>query len=76
MEGFLPAVNSAVGALVESDPSFEAWLSVLDSAKFYPTTKAEWNDVKQGVIAVEQSALTGGDVRQLLDELQAKVSAK
>ncbi|MBQ9010500.1 MAG: extracellular solute-binding protein [Clostridia bacterium] len=76
MEGFLPAVNSAVGALVASDPSFEAWLNVLDSAKFYPTTKAEWNDVKQGVIAVEQSALTGGDVRQLLDDLQAKVTGK
>ncbi|MBQ8092895.1 MAG: extracellular solute-binding protein [Clostridia bacterium] len=76
MEGFLPAVNSAVGALVASDPSFEAWLSVLDSAKFYPTTKAEWNDVKQGVIAVEQSALTGGDVRTLLNDLQAKVTGK
>ena len=76
MEGFLPAVNSAVGALVAADPSFEAWLSVLDSAKFYPVTKAEWNDVKQGVIAVEQSALTGGDVRALLDELQAKVTGK
>lgn len=76
MEGFLPAVNSAVGALVASDPSFEAWLSVLDSAKFYPTTKAEWNDVKQGVIAVEQSALTGGNVKDLLDDLQAKITGK
>ncbi len=76
MEGFLPAVNSAVGALVEADPSFEAWLTVLDSAKFYPTTKAEWNDVKQGVIRVEQTALTGGDVKTLLDELQAEITGK
>ena len=76
MEGFLPAVNSAVGALVEADPSFEAWLSVLDSAKFYPTTKAEWNDVKQGVIRVEQTALTGGDVKTLLDDLQATITGK
>ena len=76
MEGFLPAVNSAVGALVEADPSFAAWLDVLASAKFYPVTKAEWNDVKQGVIAVEQEALTGGDVKQLLDDLQAKITGK
>ena len=69
-------MNSAVGALVEADPSFAAWLDVLASAKFYPVTKAEWNDVKQGVIAVEQEALTGGDVKQLLDDLQAKITGK
>ena len=76
MEGFLPAVNSAVGALVEADPTFQAWLDVLGSAKFYPTTKAEWNDVKQGVIDVEQQALTGGNVKELLDALQAKITGK
>ena len=76
MEGFLPAVNSAVGALVEADPSFQAWLDVLGGAKFYPTTKAEWNDVKQGVIEVEQQALTGGNVKELLDALQAKITGK
>ena len=74
MEDFLPAVNSAVAALVEANPSFEAWLSVLDSAQFYPTAKAEWDAVKQGVIAVEQNALTGGDVKALLDQLQADVT--
>ena len=76
MEGFLPAVNSAVGALVEADPSFQAWLDVLGGAKFYPTTKAEWNDVKQGVIDVEQQALTGGNVKELLDALQTKIAGK
>ena len=74
MEDFLPAVNSAVAALVEANPSFEAWLNVLDGCKFYPTAKAEWIDVKQGAAAVEQSALTGGDVKTLLDELQAKIT--
>ena len=74
MEGFLPAVNSSVAALVESDPSFEAWLSVLDSCKFYPTALDNWDAIKQGVIEVEQSALTGGDVKTLLDELQAKIA--
>ena len=76
MEGFLPAVNSAVAALVEADPSFEAWLNVLGTAAFYPTAKAEWNDVKQGVISVEQEALTGGDVRTLLDALQTAITGK
>lgn len=70
MEGFLPAVNSAVEALVASDPSFEAWLDVLGSCKFYPTAKAEWDQVKQGVIAAEQSALTGADIQAELDALQ------
>ena len=74
MEGFLPAVNSAVGALVEADPSFEAWLDVLAGAKFYPTAMAEWDQVKQGVIAVEQDGLTGGDVQAGLDALQAQIA--
>lgn len=74
MEGFLPAVNSAVGALVEADPSFEAWLTVLDSCKFYPTAKGEWDQVKQGVIAAEQAALNGADVKAELDALQAELT--
>ena len=73
MEGFLPAVNSAVEALVEADPSFEAWLDVLGGCQFYPTAKAEWDQVKQGVIAAEQNALTGADVQAELDALQAEL---
>ena len=73
MEGFLPAVNSAVEALVESDPSFGAWLDVLASCQFYPTAKAEWDQVKQGVINAEQSALTGSDIQEALDALQAEL---
>ena len=76
MEGFLPAVSSAVSFLVEADPSFEAWLTVLDSCQFYPTAKAEWIDVKQGVIDVQQNAILGGDVSALLDELQTKITGK
>ena len=71
MEGFLPAVNSAVEALVASDPSFEAWLDVLGTCQFYPAAKAEWDQVKQGVIAAEQAALTGADIQTELDNLQA-----
>ena len=74
MEGFLPAVNSAVEALVASDPTFEAWLDVLGGCQFYPTAKAEWDQVKQGVIAAEQNALTGADVQAELDALQAELT--
>ncbi len=73
MEGFLPAVNSAVEALVESDASFAAWLDVLGSCQFYPTAKAEWDQVKQGVIAAEQNALTGSDIQAELDALQEQL---
>ena len=74
METFLPAVNSAVGALVESDPSFEAWLNVLANCRFYPAANSKWADVRNGVVVdVEQRALTGEEVRPLLDALQAKI---
>ena len=74
MEGFLPAVNSAVEALVAADPSFEAWLDVLGGCQFYPTAKAEWDQVKQGVIAAEHNALTGAEVQAELDALQAELT--
>ncbi len=75
MEGFLPAVNSAVESLVEADPTFEAWLDVLGGCQFYPTAKAEWDQVKQGVIAAEQNALTGSDIKEELDALQAELTS-
>ncbi len=75
METFLPAVNSAVGALVEADPSFEAWLNVLGNCRFYPAAKSEWADVRNGIVVdVEQRALTGEEVRPLLDALQTKIA--
>lgn len=73
MEGFLPAVNSAVEELVAMDESFTSWIEVLDTSKFYPTDKAEWDAVKQGVISAEQAALKGNDVREELDALQARL---
>ena len=51
-----------------------SWIDILDSCKFYTTAKAEWADVKQGVINVEQNALLGGDVQELLDDLQAEIA--
>ena len=77
METFLPAVNSAVGALVEADPTFETWLNVLGNCRFYPAAKAEWADVRNGVVVdVEQRALTGEEVKPLLDALQTKIAGE
>ena len=49
-------------------------MDIVGSCKFYPTAKAEWADVKQGVINVEQQALLGGSVRELLDALQSDIA--
>lgn len=73
MEDFLPATKTGADAMVKADDSYSGWLDILASAKFYPTAKAEWIDVKQGVIDAEQQALLGGDVKQLLKDLQDSV---
>ena len=74
MEDFLPATSTGGALVVEQNPAMAAWLDVVGSAKFYPTAKAEWADVKQGVIKVQQEALLGGDVQGLLDALQADIA--
>jgi len=74
MEGFLPATIAGGEALAASDPAQAPWVDIIGSCKFYPTAKAEWADVKQGVINVEQNALLGGDVQQLLDDLQSQIA--
>jgi multiple sugar transport system substrate-binding protein len=74
MEGFLPATSAGGEAVAAADEAMAAWVDIVGSSKFYPTAKAEWADVKQGVISVEQNALLGGDVKTLLDELQAQIA--
>ncbi len=74
MEDFLPATSTGGALVVEQNPAMAAWLDVVGSAKFYPTAKAEWADVKQGVIAVQQEVLLGGNAQELLDELQADIA--
>ena len=74
MEGFLPATKAGGEAVAAADESMAAWVDIVGSSKFYPTAKAEWADVKQGVIDVEQRALLGEDVQTLLDDLQAEIA--
>ena len=73
MEGFLPATSAGGEIVAASDPDMAPWVDIVGSCKFYPTAKAEWADVKQGVIDVEQHALLGGDVAELLNTLQASL---
>ncbi|MBR5020402.1 MAG: extracellular solute-binding protein [Oscillospiraceae bacterium] len=74
MEGFLPATSAGGEAMAAADPALAAWIDIVGSAQFYPTAKAEWADVKQGVINVQQQALLGGNVQELLDGLQAQIA--
>lgn len=74
MEGFLPATSTGGEILAKADESMASWVDIVGSCKFYPTAKTEWDDVKQGVINVEQQALLGGNVKELLDELQAEIA--
>ena len=74
MEGFLPATSAGGAIMAAADPDAAAWIDIVGSSKFYPTAKAEWADVKQGVINVQQNALLGGNVQELLDNLQAEIA--
>ena len=74
MEDFLPATSTGGEIMAAADPAAASWIEIVGSAKFYPTAKAEWADVKQGVINVEQQALLGGNVQELLDNLQSEIA--
>lgn len=73
MEGFLPATTTGGEALAAEDEAMAEWIEIVGSCKFYPTAKAEWADVKQGVIDVEQNALLGESVQEQLDNLQGEI---
>ena len=74
MEDFRPATSTGNELCAAADPGMAAWIDVIGSAKFYPAAKAEWADVKQGVIAVQQEVLLGGNAQELLDALQAEIA--
>ena len=74
MENFLPATSTGGEIMAAADPDAASWIEIVGSAKFYPTAQAKWADVKQGVINVEQQALLGGNVQELLDALQVQIA--
>lgn len=75
MEDFLPVTSSGARLMVKAKPSTAGWMNIVGACHFPPVSKTEWAEVKQGVIHAQQQALYGGNVQQLLDDLQAKIVA-
>ncbi|MBQ6833178.1 MAG: extracellular solute-binding protein [Lachnospiraceae bacterium] len=88
-EGFLPATldaseylaknaeNHIVGGSDKTGSSeyFATFCALLPSCQFYPMQKAEWMDVRNGVIDVEQQVCTGSiGAQEALDKLQESVT--
>lgn len=88
-EGFLPATQDSSEYLAANAEShtvggsdktgdseyFKTFCAVLPNCQFYPMQKAEWMDVRNGVIDVEQQVCTGTiDAQTALDQLQASVT--
>ena len=89
-EGFLPATTSAsenlaanaenyiVGGTEDTTGNseyFATFCATLPTCSFYPMQKAEWMDVRNGVIDVEQQVCSGTTTAQeALDALQASVA--
>ena len=74
MEDFLPATSTGNELCAQADPGMAAWIDVIGSAKFYPAAKAEWADVKLGVIDAQQRVLLGENAQDVLNELQAEIA--
>lgn len=89
-EGFLPATQDASDNLAAnaekykvggSDDAtgdseyFKTFCAVLPTCQFYPMQKAEWMDVRNGVIDVEQQVCEGtASAQEALDKLQESVA--
>ena len=74
MEDFLPATSTGNELCAQANPGMKAWIDVIGSAKFYPAAKAEWMDVKLGVIDAQQRVLLGENAQDVLNELQAEIA--
>ena len=74
MEDFLPATSTGNELCAQANPGMTAWIDVSGSAKFYPAAKAEWMDVKLGVIDAQQRVLLGENAQDVLHELQAEIA--
>lgn len=75
MEGCLPVTRTGGRALAAADSGAAKGIGTLSGCRFYAAEKAFWAAVKPGVIRAQQQALLGGDVRELLDNLQAEITA-
>lgn len=69
-EGMLPVTQSGAEAM-KSDPVAGPFVELLQSARFYPTTDANWPSVNQEAVAKLGLAISGEQTaQQVLDALQ------
>ena len=87
-EGFLPVTTDSSALLAKDAAKFSVggtgapgdseyfanFSNILLSCNFYPSSRSEWIDVKQGVIEAEQQICQGADAQATLDALQAKIA--
>lgn len=74
-ESMLPATATGAEYLAEQDESYATYVEILGSAKFYPSSEPQWDDVKAGVRDAMQLALVGDRTAQAaLDELQEQLT--
>ena len=73
-EGLLPASRAAAAALPESCPLRELCPQLLESCRPLPVGAPGWDAVSEGLYAVLQLSLIGGDYGAALDLLQASVT--
>ena len=73
-EGFLPATSTGMAQFAQDNSFLASWADILPNCRFYPANKSGWGTARQGVIGVLGEASNGGDVRQLLDDLQAQLT--
>ena len=74
MENFIPATSTGGEICIQLQPELEAWINIVSGAQFYPAAKAEWMDVKLGVIDAQQRVLLGENAQDVLNELQAEIA--
>lgn len=88
-EGFLPVTTDSSELLAKDAGKFSVggtgapgdseyfanFSSILLNCDFYPSSRPEWIDVKQGVIEAEQQICQGADAQATLDALQARIVA-
>ncbi len=75
-EHCLPVTSTGAALYAEYRPAMAAWTDILPYARFYPTGKEDWADVKLGVVDALQQSLWGEDAQRLLDDLQAKADGR
>lgn len=73
LEGLLPATSSGIASLAKKDSSMAAWVTAVNNARFLPAGKANWYDVRTGMVAALQKALDGGNLKSLLKQLNQSV---